>query len=344
VSLGQAAAAAALAFTDGLSAILVLSAVIGAGTAVSQPAEFALMPAVVGEGDRTEANGRLESARYVGFTAGPLLGGVLAGGGGLKLAMLVNAASFLFVAGAALSLRARRPRSRCGRVGGRDRACDGFAFLSGDAVLRVVVGAAVLGLLFMSASIAVEVFYVKDVIGAGDLGYAVTTAAWTAGMVAGASGLAARMGRDRLAAAALAALVLQGAGMALAASWPALPVAVAGFAFGGVAHGVKNVLIRTLILERTPDRLHGRAFAAYNAARNTAELGALAAGGLLVSILGAQLGLFLAGLGPVVVGLAALAALHRRASRVEPARPAAGAEALLLRDQRGGPSVLAPGP
>ena len=72
------------------------------------------------------------------------------------------------------------------------------------------------------------------------------------------------------------------------------------------------MLIRSLILERTPERLYGRAFAAYNAARNTAELGALAAGGVLVTALGAQLALFLAGLGPVVVGLVALAALHRR--------------------------------
>ena len=310
VSLAQAGAAAALAFVGGLGPILALSALLGAGVAVSQPAEFALTPAVVGDGDQTEANGHLESARYVGFTAGPLIGGALAAAGGTKLAMLVNAASFLFVAGSALALRARRPRPARAEAGERDRARDGFAFLRSDAVLRVVITAAVAGLLFMSASIAVEVFYIRDVVGAGAIGYAFTTAAWTAGMVAGAGGLAARWGRDRLATAALAALVLQGAGMAFSATWAVLPVAVAGFAFGGVAHGVKNVLMRSLILERTPDRLHGRTFAAYNAARNTAELGALAAGGVLVSVLGAQLALFLAGLGPVVVGLLALTVLQ----------------------------------
>ena len=56
-------------------------------------------------------------------------------------------------------------------------------------------------------------------------------------------------------------------------------MALIGFVFGGVAHGVKNVLLRTLIHERVPDALRGRAFAAYNGARNGAELGALALGG-----------------------------------------------------------------
>jgi hypothetical protein len=39
------------------------------------------------------------------------------------------------------------------------------------------------------------------------------------------------------------------------------------------------VLLRALIAVRVPEAVHGRAFAAYNAARSTAELGALGAGG-----------------------------------------------------------------
>ena len=76
--------------------------------------------------------------------------------------------------------------------------------------------------------------------------------------------------------------------------------------FGGVAHGVKNVLLRTLIHERVPDALRGRAFAAYNGARNGAELGALALGGLIVGAFGARPALLAAGLGPAAIGLACL--------------------------------------
>jgi hypothetical protein len=62
-----------------------------------------------------------------------------------------------------------------------------------------------------------------------------------------------------------------------------------------------------------PAAVHGRAFAAYNAARSTAELGALAAGGVLVTALGPRAALVLAGLGPILAAAAGLAALRRRA-------------------------------
>ena len=86
---------------------------------------------------------------------------------------------------------------------------------------------------------------------------------------------------------------------------------------------MKNTLVRTLIQARVPGRLHGRAFAAYGAARNAAELGAVGAGGLLVGALGAREALLVAGLGPVLAGLCGLALLYRRAA----SRPAATAVA-----------------
>ena len=97
--------------------------------------------------------------------------------------------------------------------------------------------------------------------------------------------------------------MLQGAGIAGAALSPVLWMALIGFVFGGVAHGVKNVLLRTLIHERVPEALRGRAFAAYNGARNGAELGALALGGIVVAAFGARPALLVAGVGPALIGL-----------------------------------------
>lgn len=325
-SLAQGLVAAGLAFTDSLASILLLSALLGLGSAISQPAEFALVPAVAREGRLTQANGWVETARYAGFAIGPLAAAALTAGGGSRLALLVNAASFAAIALAAACMRTRRPPVPAISHEGRDRARDGFRFLWRDHLLRVLVGAAVLGLLFISASLTVEVFYIKDVVGAGDAGYALTGAAWMIGMVAGATGLASRVARGGAAAAAgiaLAALAAQGAGMAFAASWAILPVVIAGFVGGGLAHGLKNVLIRTVIQERVPERLHGRAFAAYNGLRNTAELGALGAGGVLVSVLGAQLALLGAGLGCVAAGLLGLGLIQRRGAPVRATAAAA---------------------
>jgi MFS family permease len=300
VSLAQAVVATGLVFAGGLAAILPLAALLGAGAAIAGPAEAALVPVVAR--DLTKANGWVESARYLGFTAGPIIAGVLTAAGGTRVALAVNAASFAAVAVGAALMRARRPPA--GTPAQRDHGA--YALLFADPTLRVAVTAAVAALLFISASMTVEVFYVRDVVGAGGAGYAFVFGAWAVGMVAGALTLAPRV-KAGLATAAMLALALQGAGMAASACWPVLAWAMAGYLVGGIGHGVKNVLMRTLIQERVARDEHGRAFAAYGAARNTAELGALGLGGIMVATLGAQPALLIAGLGPVVAGLLAVA-------------------------------------
>jgi MFS family permease len=333
-SLAQAALAAALAFgPSDLTAILVLASLLTVGNAFAQPAEFTLVSAVAGTHRLTEATGVIEAARYAGFAAGPVLAAGLAALGS-RPALLVNAVTFLAVAAAAGALRARRP-PRPAAAGEPQRALDGVRLLRRDAVLRVTVAAAVGALLFISASLTVEIFYLKEVVGASDTAYALVVCAWMAGMVVGATRLAPRSRRRVLAAGALVALAVQGAGMGVQAGWAVLPVAFAGYLVGGLGHGVKNVLLRALITARVPDAAHGRAFAAYNAARNTAELGALGAGGVLVTAIGPRAALALAGLGPVVAAVAGLAALRRRART--PARHATPAD---VRQRR--PSGLDP--
>ena len=326
-SLAQAAVAAALAFSGGeLAAILALSALLTIGNAFAQPAEFTLIPAVAAAGRVTEATGVVESARYAGFAAGPLLAAGLAALGP-QTALLVNAATFLTIAVAVGTMRARR--LPCERVPGeRRQALEGFRVLRRDRVLRITLAAAVGALLFISASLTVEIFYLKDVVGASDTAYALLLCGWMAGMVAGATALARRVPRRIVAAAALVALGVQGAGMGAQATWAILPVAFAGYLVGGVGHGVKNVLVRALMAARLPAAVHGRAFAAYNAARNSAELGAVGAGGLLVTAGGPRAALVIAGLGPILAAAAGLTALRRRPpSRREAAGAEAGARA-----------------
>jgi MFS family permease len=307
VSLVQAALAVALAFSfGGMVATLALTALLGVGVAVTQPAEFALVPSIAGSESLATANGRIEAARYLGFTAGPVLGGLLAAAGGTRVALLVNAASFLAVALAAQALRARR-EPRAARDAESEGAREGIAFLMRDAVLARVVTAAFVSLLFMTASATAEVFFAKDVLHAGDAGYGTLMTLWTLGMVIGSTLVSTRVPAARYASVALAAMALQGAGLALPTLWLVLPFALAAYLAGGVGHGTKNVVVRTLIHTRVPDELRGRAWAAYSAGRNGAELVALVGGGLLVSALGARWTLLLAGALPVAAALAALA-------------------------------------
>jgi MFS family permease len=314
VSLGQAATVSAmLTGIDNLWVLLPLMALLGLGVAVSQPAEFALVPAAAGpDADAARANGLMETTRSIGFTAGPVLGGALGAAGLLWLALALNALSFLVVAVAGLGMRARRRPARVDDAERHGRARDGLAFLVREREMAVTLGGAVAALTVFSISATAEPFFITDSLRAGSLAYGVLLTSWTLGMAAGSAGLAPRARRAQLATGALAAVVLQGAGIAGAAVSPVVWAALIGFTFGGVAHGVKNVLLRTLIHERVPDALRGRAFAAYNGARNGAELGALVLGGIVVGALGARPALLLAGLGPAAIGATCLVLLRGR--------------------------------
>lgn len=305
VSLAQAAVVVAMAFTTGsLPVLLGLCLLLGAGVAISSPAEFALVPAAAGEERVARANGHVEAARYLGMTAGPLLGGVLAGAGGTQVGLLIDAASFLAVAAAGLALHARRhplaaPRTAKAEGGGRE-------VLLADRTLALTLTAAVGALLFFTISVTADPFFATEVLGAGATGYGVLMSAWMLGMVAGAVGLARLVPTSSIAVGAVAGVAVQGAGMLGAAVGATMALALAGFLVGGVAHGAKNVLLRTLIHERVPEASRGRAFATYNAARNGAEMAALGAGGVLVGLAGSQVALAVAGAVPLAIGLVTL--------------------------------------
>jgi MFS family permease len=313
VSLIQAATVTAmLAGLDSLWALLPLMTALGFGVAVSQPAEFALVPAAAGpDADAARANGLMETVRSLGFTAGPLVGGALGAAGLLWLAIALNALSFLIVAAAALLLRARRRPEHAADPAERVRARDGFAFIARERDLTITLGGAVAALTLFSVSATAEPFFVTRVLGGGSLAYGVLLSSWTVGMAAGAA-WAHRVGDAHLAVGGLVAVVLQGLGIAGGALATVVWIALIGFSLGGVAHGVKNVLLRTLIHDRAPEALRGRAFAAYNGARNGAELAALILGGIAVTALGARSALLLAGVGPAAIGLACLLLLHKR--------------------------------
>jgi MFS family permease len=176
-------------------------------------------------------------------------------------------------------------------------------------------------LLLMTGVATAEVFYVREDLDGGDFGYGAVMTAWTLGMAGGALFVSSRIGATSLAAMAMVMIMVQGAGLSVQTIVLSLPLAVACYLIGGMGHGTKNVLVRTLIHERTPASAHGRSGAAYNALRNGAELGALALGGYLVEAIGARGTLAIQGGAPILVALAGLAILTFRLQGGPPAEP-----------------------
>ncbi len=301
VSAAGAALALTLSFATGLAPVLILTTLLGVVFAISSPAEFALVPPLAGEDRIQEANGHMETIRYIGFGLGPVLGGLLFAAGGLQLAMIADALTFAMVAVAALSLRIRREPEALQEGERAPRARDGIAYLFADRTLGLVMVVAFASLLFMSAVWVGELFFVEDVLGKGDVSYGAMLSIWTVGMALGALLLSPRVAVYALATVGLAAATVQGLALALPALWLSFAFFLACAFMGGVGHGLKNVMFRSLIHLQVPGHLHGRAFAAYNGIRNSAELGAFAAGGVLVAAIGARGTLAFAG------GLSALA-------------------------------------
>ena len=259
-------------------------------------------------------NSTVETARTIGFTIGPVCGSLLVAAGGTSTAMLLDGASFLVVAGAALSLEVRRTAAGQHEEEKR-RARDGIGFLFGDRLVALMVVVVFVSLLFMSASIPADLVYTEDVLGVENIGIGVVLSAWTLGMLVGSNVIARRVALGGLATAALVGVVVQGLGKFLAPFWLVFGFMIAAYFVGGIGHGLKNVTSRTLIHARIAPERHGRAFAAWNGVRNAAELGALAVGGVVVGSIGARSTLWLAGgLSALagVVGLALLAAWRGR--------------------------------
>jgi MFS family permease len=311
----QGVVAAALAFTSSVAVLLPLTFVLGVGVAVGQAAEFALIPLLAGSRAVASANGLVESVRGVGFMVGPLLGGALADAVGLRASLLLDAATFVVI-GAAL---AGMPVRRVAQVTNADRpqAREGITLLFQERILAIAVGVGAVSLIFMSASIPADFVFTQDVLGIHNIGFGAVLTLWAIGMVLASNTIPARIPAQAVAAVTLLAAAVQGAAKFLPPFWLVFPFMLGCYFVGGAGHGVKNTGFRTLIHQNVEPSRHGRAFAAYNGLRNTAELVALAGGGILVAGLGARGTLWIAGGVSAVASLAGAVALN--AARQTPA-------------------------
>jgi MFS family permease len=315
----QALLAVWLAFAGGLPAILMLSFLLGTCTAVASPAIYTLAPAIVGDEHATEGNAYLETARYVGMIAGPVLAGVLSAAIDTRVALLVDAATFVAIGLAALALRVRRPPVRTEEGGGEARA--GFGLVGRDRLLLIafaVIGAVVL---FAAMDNVAEVFYAREDLDAGAWGYGLLASLWLVGMVIGAVAIARRLGKERLLPALAIAAVVGGAAVAVAGLIPVLVVALAMFVVGGVGNGIETVSMRSIIVHRVPDRFRGRVFAAYGGLMNGMQIAATGVAGVLVGAVGGRTALIIGGVGSAVAGLSGLVAYRALPSEARAMAP-----------------------
>jgi len=311
VSFGEVIVAVALAFSSSVAQLVPLTLVLAAGFAITTPGLFALTPEIAGERRLASANGMLELARWGGGVAGPLLAGFLAAGGGTRVALLADAATFLVMGVAVGALRTRRQPQVPGQSASEDAAArSGASILRADPALRLVVGVLVTMVLAASMVDVAEVFFVKGVLHAGDAGYGALMAAWGAGVALAVTVFARRLEDAPLLATVLGAAMAVNVAYLVAAGATELIVVTVAFFVGGVANGLGLVAVRTLLHRRSPQEARGRVFATYGAMITGAQLVAFGLGGAVTSLIGPRATLLVAagcGISVVLVGVGAYA-------------------------------------
>jgi predicted MFS family arabinose efflux permease len=272
---------------EGLLTLPLLAALgfIGAcGTVAFSVAGPALVPGLVQRDALVIANGRIELARTTAFTAGPALGGALAGWAGGPAAFAVAAVlSF-----SAMLLLARIPEPPRVKAPSRNIARElreGIVFVFGHDLLRPIF---ITQLIFNTAFFMLQAIYAPYAIhrlGLSASGVGLTLSAYGIGMVAGAL-LGTRLTTSLRFGLVIAIGPLAGFAAAvvmLATIWvPSALLAATSFFLIGAGPIVWVISTTTLRQTVTPPELLGRASAinvmGYGARPLGAALGALIGG------------------------------------------------------------------
>ncbi len=280
---------AALPFTDSPEVIVALAGVSGVATGFFRPAAFAGLPNLVPDDELTNANSLLQTVETLAWMVGPVAGTLMFTLWGPDVPYAVNAATFLVSVGLVAGISERRLRSEEPLTRGHWRdVADGLRLVVTSVPLRTVLVVWNLVLVASAAINVAEVFFAKDTLGAGDLGFGVIVAASGVGLAVGSYLAAPSLDRVGLRRHYAGSIALMGAGWGIAALatsiWVAVPFVVAGAAGNGAA-----IVCNHLLVQRgAPDRFRGRALATIMSS-NYAVLGlAMAGAGVLTSAFGAR--------------------------------------------------------
>lgn len=324
-ALVQAGAAAGLALVDGLVPTLLLVLVLQTGFALGNPAWTAVVPRLVPTGTAGRVVALQQALRGVAGPAGAGLGGVLVQWRGPSSALLLDGATFLALAAAALGLgRAARQRADVPAPAARPGWAatvvprEGVAALRSDPVLAVLVWALLPVVVTLESVNAVEVFLLRDVLGASPVQFGLAEAVHGAAAVVGAvlsGAVTTRTARVRLVLTAIALIGVGQAGQSLAPGYLAYLLLGLGL---GLLLGVVNALVFGLLLDELEAAHRGAVIALVSGLSRAAGAAALVLGGAVGTLAGPRAAYLVAGTATLLVALVAVWRVRARGVEVKP--------------------------
>ena len=304
VSTGvQVLACAGLASFENYWSTYAFVALLQCGQAVAAPTWAALTPHIVGDEDMGRVIALQQSLRAVTGIVGAVVAGLLVGTRGTSAALWVDCATFGAVLLAAGLVRTRRggrhetTRHESTRretaqqyaapvAATRSRTFDGLRVLRRDRLVWLIFGWTIPFIIVLEGVNVVEVFLVRDELGASATTYGLLEAFFGAGAVAGswvAGRLATDAARVRLVLVGLAGTALS---IGLAGVAPTIAVLATCLVLLGAFNGGANAAVGPLYVLRPVEADRGKALAAINGVSRAGSILALGLGGLVGGLLG----------------------------------------------------------
>lgn len=270
-----------LATTNDVGLILSGATVLGCLFTVSEPALFTLLPTIVESSTSSTtkiagANTIVEISRRFGSLIGPVLGGlIIAQTASTSIAFLIDGATFL-IAAPVIWFSGIRRRSIEIEEERKKRFFEevfvGIQILWQDSALKIVMPVFTSVMLVSSISDVAFIFFVRKILQGSSVTYGILVAAWGGGIIFGALLGGTSLVKRQLELFSMLGATLIGISLGLSGVFPILEVVVITYVIGGMANGLFNVAIRTLLHQRVLDRMYGRVFSAYLALRNIAVI------------------------------------------------------------------------
>jgi predicted MFS family arabinose efflux permease len=291
----QLLACAGLASVENRWGTYVFVIALQCGQAVSSPTWGALTPQIAGDGDMGRVLALQQSLRAVTGIAGAALAGLLAGTLGISAALWVDCGTFGAALLAAGFVRTRRggrhetPGPDSAPVAAaRPGAFEGLRILRQDRLVWLLFAGSIPFIIALEGVNVVEVFLVRDDLGASAATFGLLEAFFGAGAVVGAW-VAGRLDTDAL----RVRCVLVGlAGTAVCIGLAGLAPTVAVFAVClvllGTFNGGANAAIGPLFVLRPAEADRGKVLATINGVYRAGSVLALGLGGFVGGWLGAR--------------------------------------------------------
>lgn len=316
VYVAEAGAFAALALFAGdgffFPAVLALALVDGClaltGRALSRAAVAATLEA---PGLLREGNAIVNVAFAAGTAGGPALGGGAVAVFGVSTALVLDALSFLAIAGMLATARGL-PDAHPEPEHWAQRVRDGIAYVRGRPFLRLLLGAQAVAFVFFTTVVPIEVVYAKDSLGTGDQGFGLLLAAWGGGVVLG-SLVFAVVRRGSMVALVAGSTALVGVAYLGLASASGLLVACLVSVVGGVGNGIQWVAVVTAVQQRVDQDMQARVVGLLESLGAAMPGLGFIVGGVSASLFGARTAYAIAGAGVLLVLVVAGLALRRAA-------------------------------